>query len=82
MKQPALVGVVFTKSQPPYHPGEGGRRSPKDAALLVSLGVAKFVDPPPGLDEFGKPLKDREPPKKKAAPRKKKAAAKKKGSKS
>lgn len=77
MKQPDLVGIVFTKSQPPYHPGEGARRSPKGASLLVALGVAKYVDPPPGLDEYGIPLKERAAPKKVAKPKPKaKAKAK------
>ena len=59
-----LVRIQFTKSQPPYHAGEGARRSPKDALHLVALGVAKFIDPPPGLDEFGNALEEKAAPKK------------------
>ena len=77
-----LVRIQFTKSQPPYHAGEGARRSPKDALHLVALGVAKFIDPPPGLDEFGNALEEKAAaktapkPKPKAKP---KAKAKPKG---
>jgi hypothetical protein len=57
MKDP--VKVQFTKQQPPYHPGESVLRSEKDAFKLVSLGVAKYLEPPPGLDEFGKALEEK-----------------------
>lgn len=82
MKRLELVRIEFIKSQPPYHPGEGARRLPKDAMLLVSLGVAKYLDPPPGLDEYGERLSPPDPPKKvsvKKAKPKAKAKAKPKG---
>ena len=71
-----LVAVQFTKQQPPYHPGESVLRPEKEAFTLVSLGVAKYLDPPPGLDEFGNALEDRDPPVKPKAKRKAKAKAK------
>ena len=77
MKDP--VKVQFTKSQPPYHPGESVPRSARDAFVLVSLGVAKYLDPPPGLDEFGKALEPEETPKKPTTPKPKGAAVKPKG---
>lgn len=75
--QPDLVRIVFTKNQPPYNAGEGARRDPAGAMKLVLSGVAKFLDPPPGLDEFGEPLEKKVAPKKATTPKPKaKAKAK------
>ena len=69
MEQPELVRVEFIKNQPPYNAGERARRSPKDAQVAVALGVAKYLDPPLGLDEFGKTLEEKATPKPKAKPK-------------
>lgn len=63
MNKPEPIRIEFIKSQPPYHPGEGARRSEKDAQVLVAIGVAKYLDPPPGLDEFGEALEPKVAPK-------------------
>ena len=76
MEQPELVRVEFLKNQPPYNAGERARRSVSGAGALVALGLAKYLDPPPGLDEFGEALKERDPPVKPKAKRKAKAKAK------
>jgi hypothetical protein len=81
-KEPEMVRVEFTKSQPPYHATERARRTPKDAIALVTLGVAKFIDPPPGLDEFGESLEEKAAAKTASKPKpeaKAKAKAKPKG---
>jgi len=70
------VAVEFTKAQPPYHPGESTRRTEKEAFALVSLGVAKYLDPPPGLDEFGEPIEEKAAPKPAPGKPKKKVARK------
>lgn len=74
MKKPEQVPVEFVKNQPPYLTGEKTLRIPKDAMQLVDAGVAKYLDPPPGLDEFGNALEE-----KKAAPKPKTTTPKPKG---
>jgi len=67
--QPDLVKIVFTKNQPPYNANEGARREPAAAMKLVLSGVAKFLDPPPGLDEFGQPVEEKAAAKKATTPK-------------
>lgn len=57
-----LICVEFTKSNPPWHPGQLAGFEIDTAFALVRGGKAKFVDPPPGLDEFGIKIVEREVP--------------------
>ena len=79
MEKTDAIAIEFIKNQPPYLAGEKTTREPRVALLMVSLGVAKFRDPPPGLDEFGNALEPRDPPVKPRAKRKRKSKAKPKG---
>jgi len=80
MTAPGLAGVLFTRNNAPYLAGETAWFLPVQCAKFVSSGVATYVEPPAGLDKYGKRLID-EDTKEATAPKPKKAAAKPKGSK-
>ena len=79
-RQPKLIAVKFRKASAPYNAGETAGFEKDHAFKLVDMGIARFVEAPPGLDEFGAKLKEADPPvKKKKTAAKKKATAKPKG---
>lgn len=66
-----LVSLRFVKRHTPYSAGVIAGFKPGYAQRLVAAGEAVYVNPPPGLDERGKPIKKEPEPPKKAAPKKK-----------
>ena len=59
-----LVSVKFTKKRTPYQAGDLAGFPAVTAQRFVEGGVAVYKNPPPGLDEFGKPIEEEEPSKK------------------
>ena len=64
------ISVRFIKRMTPYPVGQIAGFDLHHAEKLVRHGRAVFVNPPPGLDEYGKPIKkEPEPEPKKKAPK-------------
>jgi hypothetical protein len=55
-----LVSVRFIRKQVPYLAGDLAGFPASAAQRLVAGGVATYVEPPPGLDEFGRPFSPEE----------------------
>ena len=80
MKTPVLIAVKFRRASAPYNAGELAGFEADHAIKLVDLGIAEYIEAPPGLDVFGAKLKAPDTPvKKKKTAAKKKASAKPKG---